>query len=142
MTTGRLWQRLNELPRHAAAQLSERDVPATPGVYAWYRDAEPVYSGRAVGRKGLRTRIWHEQLKTGSDLSHSSFRRDVCAHLGVAPTIRTKIRPTVMTAVEIEVVNRWILGCEVAWIECASPTEAERLEQLLHAEWMPSLSRR
>jgi hypothetical protein len=142
MSSGRLWQRLNDLPRHAAGRLSERDIPSTPGVYAWYRDSEPVYSGRAIGRTGLRTRIWHEQLKTGSDLSHSSFRRDVCAHLGVAPTVRTKVRPTVMTATEIEVVNEWILGCEVAWIECTSPAEAERLEQLLHAEWTPHLSRR
>ena len=133
---------MDDVPRHAAARLSERDVPAAPGVYAWYRDSAPVYSGRATGRKGLRTRIWHEQLKTGSDLSYSSFRRDVCAFLGVAPTIRTKVRPTVMTAVEVEVVNQWILGCEVAWIECISPAEAERLEQLLHAEWMPPLSRR
>ncbi len=142
MTTGRLWQRLNGLSRHAAEQLTERDVPATPGVYAWYRNAEPVYSGRAVGRKGLRSRIWHEQLKTGSDLSYSSFRRDVSAHLGVAPTVRTKVRPTVMTAAEIEVVNQWILGCEVAWIECSSPNEAETLEQMLHAEWTPRLARR
>jgi hypothetical protein len=142
LTTGRLWARLNDLPRHAAGQLSERDVPATPGVYAWYREQEPVYSGRATGRKGLRTRIWHEQLKTGSDLSYSSFRRDVCAHLGVAPTVRTKVRPTVMTAAEIEVVNQWILGCEVAWIECSSPGEAETLEQMLHAEWKPPLTRR
>ncbi|MDQ1383318.1 MAG: hypothetical protein QOG65_697 [Actinomycetota bacterium] len=142
MTSGRLWARMNELPRRAAAQLSERDVPASPGVYAWYRNAEAVYSGRATGRKGLRTRIWHEQLKTGSDLSYSSFRREVCAHLGVGPTIRSLIRPSVLTAVEVEVVNEWILGCEVAWIECTSATEAERLEQLLHAEWTPSLSRR
>ena len=142
MTPGRLWARLNDLPRHGAAHLSERDVPAAPGVYAWYRAGEAIYSGRATGRKGLRTRIWHEQLKTGSDLSNSPFRREVCAHLGVAPTIKTKIRPTVMTADEVEVVNQWILGCEVAWIECISPTEAERLEQLLQAEWMPSLSRR
>ena len=142
MGTGRLWQRLNGLPRHAAAQLSERDVPATPGVYAWYRNAEPIYSGRAIGRKGLRTRIWHEQLKTGSDLSYSSFRRDVCAQLGIAPTVRTKVRPTVMTAAQVEPVNLWILECSVAWIECSSPREAETLEQMLHAEWKPPLTRR
>jgi hypothetical protein len=133
---------MNDMPRHVAARLSERDIPSTPGVYAWYRDAQPIYSGRAIGRHGIRTRIWSDHLKTGSDLSRSSFRRNVCEHLGIAPTSKTKARPTLMTAVEVEPVNQWILGCEVAWIECGSPAEAETLEKMLHAEWTPSLSRR
>jgi len=133
---------MNDTARHDAARLSERDIPATPGVYAWYHDSRPFYSGRAVGRQGIRTRLWSDHLKTGSDLSLSPFRRNVCEYLGIAPTSKTKQRPTVMTAAEVEPVNRWILGCEVAWIECNSPADAETLEKLLHAEWLPSLSRR
>lgn len=47
-----------------------------------------------------------------------------------------------MTATEVKPVNAWIRGCEVAWIECQSASEAEALEKALHAEWMPPLSRR
>ena len=142
MMQGNLWQRMNSQPRRTAASLTRKDVPTRPGVYAWYRDGEAVYSGRALGGDGLHGRIWKNQLRTGDDLSRSSFRRNVCEHLGVAPTSRTTIRPTVMTAADIEPVNRWISECEVAWIECQSASEAEALEKALHAEWMPPLSRR
>jgi hypothetical protein len=125
-------------PRRAAASLTGKDIPTRPGVYAWYREGEPVYSGRAIGAG----RIWKNHLKTGDDLSRSSFRRNVCEHLGIAPTSKTTVRPTLMTAADIEPVNRWIRECEVAWIECQSAAEAEALEKALHAEWMPPLSRR
>jgi hypothetical protein len=81
-------------------------------------------------------------LKTGVDLSRSSFRRNVCVELGVAPLERTKQRPTVMSAAEIELVNDWIRSCEVAWIECPSAQEAIDLEATLHSERLPPLSRR
>ncbi len=139
---GPLWLRMNSEPRYRAAVLAGRDVPTSPGVYAWYRDGDPVYSGRAIGAEGLRGRIWKNHLKTGNDLSRSSFRRNVCEYLGVAPTTKTMLRPTVMKAAEVEPVNRWIRECEVAWIECHSPSEAELLEKDLHREWMPPLSRR
>lgn len=63
-------------------------------------------------------------------------------HLGIAPTSRTTLRPTVMTAADIEPVNGWIRECAVAWIEYQSASETEALEKALHAEWMPTLSRR
>jgi len=133
---------MNNQPRRAAASLTRNGIPTRAGVYAWYRDSEPVYSGRALGRDGLQGRIWKNHLKTSKDLSRSSFRRNVCEHLGIAPTSRTTVRPTLMTAADIEPVNRWIRECEVAWIECQSADEAEDLEKALHAEWMPPLSRR
>ena len=129
-------------PRRAATGLVRHDVPTSPGVYAWYRNGEPVYSGRAIGADGLRDRVWSNHLKTGNDLTRSSFRRNVCAYLGIAPTTKTTIRPTVLTANDVEPVNRWIRECEVAWIECASASEAEELERSLHHEWTPPLSRR
>lgn len=142
MAQGNLWERMNSQPRHAAAALTGKDVPTGPGVYAWYSEGEPVYSGRALGADGLHGRVWKNHLKTGSDLSRSSFRRNVCEHLGIAPTSRTTVRPTVITATEVAPVNAWIRGCEVAWIECQSASEAAALEKALHAEWMPPLSRR
>jgi hypothetical protein len=129
MAQGHLWRRMNSQQRHPAASLARQDVPTQAGVYAWYRDGQSVYSGRALGGDGLRGRIWKNHLRTGADLSRSSFRRHVCEHLGIAPTGRTTIRPTVMTATDVEPVNRWISECDVAWIECQSATEAEMLEQ-------------
>lgn len=111
-------------------------------MYAWYRDGEPIYSGRALGGDGLQGRIWKNHLKTSADLSRSSFRRNVCEHLGIAPTTRTTIRPTILTSADVEPVNAWVRGCEVAWIECETSAEAESLEKALHAEWLPPLSRR
>jgi hypothetical protein len=133
---------MNSQPRRAAEQLSGREIPTTPGIYAWYREGDPVYSGRAVGKSGLRGRIWRNHLNEGTDLSRSSFRRNVCEHIGIAPTTTTTVRPTLMTAADVEPVNRWIRGCEVAWIECNSAPEAKALETALHEEWMPPLSRR
>lgn len=137
-----LWQRMNDQPRRVAASLKGKDIPRQPGVYAWYRDGQAVYSGRALGADGLHGRVWRYHLKTGADLSRSSFRRNVCEDLGIAPTSTTTIRPTRMTAADIEPVNRWIRECEVAWIECKSSAEAKALEKALHAEWLPPLSRR
>jgi hypothetical protein len=128
--------------RRAARDLSRREVPTSPGVYAWYRDGEAVYAGRAVGADGLRERVWSTHLKRGTDLSRSSFRRNVCELLGVAPTATTRIRPSVMTVEDVEPVNRWIRECAVTWIECTSVADATRLEKELLAEWMPPLSRR
>ena len=139
---GVFWARMNKQPRHAARSLRKGDVPTSPGVYAWYHNGEPVYSGRAAGAGGLRERIWDNHLKTGTDLSRSSFRRNACEHLGIAPTSRTTMRPTVMTANEVEPVNKWIRQCEVAWIECRSASQAKNLERALHEEWLPPLSRR
>jgi len=78
MTQGDLWHRMHVQPRRAAASLTGREVRTRPGVYAWYREGEPVYSGRAIGADGLHGRIWKNHLKTGDNLSRSSFRRNVC----------------------------------------------------------------
>lgn len=139
---GELWQRMNAQQRRAACSITGGDIPTRPGVYAWYREDAAIYSGRALGGDGLRGRIWKDHLRTGADLSRSSFRRNVCEHLGIAPTSKTTVRPTLLTAADVDPVNRWIRECEVAWIECQSAREAEDREKALHAEWMPPLSRR
>jgi len=142
MAQGNLWQRINAQPRRAAASVGAKDVPQRPGVYVWYRNGDAVYSGRAIGGEGLHGRVWKNHLKTGNDLSRSSFRRNVCEHLGIAPTTKTTVRPTLMTAADVAPVNQWIRECEVAWIECPTEDEAKALEKALHAEWLPPLSRR
>lgn len=142
MPAGRLWMTMNSQPRRSASTLSKDRVPATPGVYAWYRDGEAIYVGRAVGAGGLRGRVWKEHLDTGNDLSRSSFRRNVCEHLGIAATSRTRLRPTVMETREVAQVNEWIRQCEVAWISCSSDGDAIELEDRMKHEWKPLLTKR
>ena len=139
---GPLWRQVEALPRHDSARLTRKTVPDKPGIYAWFRDGEPVYSGVAAGADGLRGRIWKYHLKTGTDLSHSSFRRNVCEHLDIAPTSKTRTRPTWMTAEDVEPVNRWIRGCEVTWLTLGSAAEAKQFERDLHSEWLPPLSKK
>lgn len=122
--------------------MTSADVPKTVGVYAWYRDGQAIYAGRAVGAKGLNERVWRNHLAKGSDLSRSSFRRNVCEHLGIADTTVSRIRPTRLNAAEVEPINAWIGGCEVAWIEFHTVEEAKGYELRLLSEWMPPLSRK
>lgn len=133
---------MHEQPRYAAATLRAVDIPIQPGVYAWYRDGEALYVGRAKGRRGLRERIARNHLGTGPDLSRSSFRRDVCEYLAIAPTSVTRQRPAALSAADVAAVNLWVRQCAVAWIVCATPDDAADLEDDLKAEWMPPLSRR
>lgn len=139
---GPLWTAMNTRQRQPANELSRRDVPQAPGVDAWYHDDEPVYAGRALGTSGLRGRVWANHLATGADLSRSSFRRNVCEHLAIAPTSTTRIRPSVMKESEVAAVNEWVRSCEFAWTVCGTSDEASRLERELLAEWKPPLSRR
>lgn len=142
MTPGPVWATMDAQARCPAHQLERNDVPTEPGVYAWYWDGEAVYAGRGVGGGGLRERVWSTHLRRGTDLSRSSFRRNVCEFLDIAPTATTRLRPSVMSAEDVASVNQWIQECSVAWIECDSAAEAAELERLLLAEWLPPLSRR
>jgi len=139
---GPLWERMNEQPRLATTMLAASVVPKSVGVYAWYRDGEPIYAGRALGAKGLQQRVWSKHMATGPDLSRSSFRRNVCSYLGIADTSITKVRPTRLTAAQVEPVNAWIRECEIAWIVFDAVEEAKNFERTLLDEWMPPLSRR
>jgi hypothetical protein len=137
-----LWEQMNARPRRLGSSLTSADVPKAVGVYAWYRDGQPVYSGRAVGANGLYGRVWKDHLAEGPDLSRSSFRRNVCEHLGIANTTVSRIRPTRLTPTDVEPVNAWIQECEVAWLEFETADDASRYEASLLGEWMPPLSRR
>lgn len=140
MTTGPLWQRMLQQPRLSARTITRADIPTSPGVYAWFRDGEPVYVGRAKAKGGLRKRLAGNHLKVGPDLSKSAFRRNVCESIGVADTSITRFQP--LTAAQTETVNAWVAGCEVAWIECSTPEEAATLETDLKYEWKPPLTKR
>jgi hypothetical protein len=117
------------------------------GIYVWFRDGSPVYSGRAVGADGIRGRVWKNHLARGPDLSRSSFRRNVCEFLGIADTGVTTLRPTRLTPEDVAPVNDWIRQCEVAWREFVVDSRDENVEAVkaferrLHQEWLPPLSK-
>jgi len=144
---GLLWTEMKSLTRHHAATLTIHDVPTAVGVYVWFMDGSPVYSGRAVGANGLRDRVWKNHMAAGPDLSRSSFRRNVCEFLGIADTSITRLRPTKLTPEDVVPVNAWIRECEVAWREFdigsrnADVEAAKTYELRLHREWLPPLSK-
>lgn len=136
------WERMRVAPRRHAGSLELSDIPDQPGVYAWFMDGEPMYAGRALAKGGLRRRVGRGHLATGLDLSHSSFRRNVCEHVLGVPTAISRRRPPVLTKDQVRAVNDWIGACEVAWLTFATPAEAADFEKALLAEWKPPLSKR
>ena len=138
---GPAWRRILELPRVLVPEIEVRSVPASPGVYAWFRSSEPIYAGKASGRGGLRERVGRH-LGIGPDLSRSSLRRNVAEHVLDVPTSVSRQRPSVMTAEQVSRINDWIRELEVTWLEFPTPVEAVEFERELLREWMPPLSKR
>lgn len=134
MTT---WTDVEDLVRRAVETTSVSSIPRAPGVYFWFRNDECVYVGMA---SSLRQRLG-THLRSTVDLSRSTLRASVAVQeLGITRHTARQ-RPSVMTAEEVEVVNRWLRGCELTWIECDSRNAADELERALRAEHLPRLNR-
>ncbi len=132
------WDTMVALDRRSVADLTLRDVPDAPGVYTWWRDGTCVYVGEA--KTSLRSRL-RAHLATGPDLSRSTLRRTVALEqLGIPREIAGR-RPTQITQAQADVVNAWLRGCELAWVECASAAEAHALEASLRGLGLPPLNR-
>lgn len=136
------WAQMHAQPGLPVAGMDASNIPPRPGVYAIYRDGEPVYVGRAIAAGGLQRRLKTQHLKTGNDLSWSAFRRNVAEHLGIAPSTITKQRPPQLTAEQVAPVNEWVAGCELRWVACAGEDEASQLEVDLKNERKPPLTKR
>lgn len=123
-------------PRHRNADLARSDLPAAPGVYAWFKDGSCVYVGKATD---LQNRLSRHR-STSLDLSRSTLRASVAvAELGVTRQ-HARSRPSVMTPEQIAVVTAWFRIAEVAWIECPTPADASKLEDGLRSAWLPPLN--
>lgn len=136
-----LWEHMDAQRGHDVRSFKVERAPTAPGVYAFYRGGAAVYVGRAVTESGIRSRL-RTHTATGVDLSHSSFRRNVAEHLGVAPTSVTRARPPQLTLEQVEPVNKWISGCTIRWVEATTVDEARQLEEDMKAEWKPPLTKR
>ena len=92
-------------PRRPASGIGCADIPTAPGVYAWFRDGSPIYASRAVATGGLQRRLWRNYPATGLDLSHSSFRRNVCEHVLGTRTALSRQRPSVLAQTHVDEVG-------------------------------------
>ncbi|WP_404772477.1 GIY-YIG nuclease family protein [Agromyces mediolanus] len=130
------WKVVLAQPRMIAGSIRRSDIPDRPGVYAWFRDDECVYLGKA---SNLRSRI-STHLRTSLDLSRSTLRSWVAVReLGLTRE-QTRRRPTVMTDVQVAVVTAWIRSCDLAWLTTGSKEEAASLEARLLSEWHPPIN--
>lgn len=123
-------------PRHANTALRRREIPAEPGVYAWFKNAECIYIGVATS---LRNRLGTHRRQT-ADLSRSTLRASVAVMLFGVTRARARSRPSVMTPDEIAAVNAWFTDTKVAWIESATADDARVLERSLLENRLPPLN--
>jgi hypothetical protein len=133
------WVDLDTAPRQRPDTLTRDAVPDQPGVYAWYRDGERQYVGKAAK---LRRRVWGNHLGQNRSLRGSAFRRNVAEHLGFASAADINARRVVLTEEQRAAVRAWIISCEVAWLVCGSKDDAIELEARLLAEFRPPLNQR
>jgi excinuclease UvrABC nuclease subunit len=129
---------MNEYPRLAASSLTGPAIPLNPGVYAWYRDGEAIYVGKAGN---LHQRVWKNHMGRGVGMTGSAFRRNVAANLGISTPAAIKSRAYVPTREEADAVVAWIRECEVAWTVCETDADALGLEARMKTEWMPPLTK-
>lgn len=130
------WQAVLERPRRLARHVDRRDIPAGPGVYAWFRDGDCVYLGKA---SSLRSRL-NTHLGTSLDLSRSTLRSWIAVRELGLDRAHTRHRPTRMTSDQVAVVNDWIGACDLAWVETATKEEAAALESRLLGAWRPPIN--
>ncbi|EAR26119.1 hypothetical protein A20C1_09569 [marine actinobacterium PHSC20C1] len=136
---GPLWTQVASAAKHDPRTTRRRDIPIAPGVYIWFKNGEPVYAGRAKGAKGLRDRLSNHLAKT-VDLSRSTFRASVASDLLGLSRAVTTARPSVLTLDQIALVNDWISGCQLAWVECESVEATIAFEIALISERRPPLN--
>ena len=117
----RTWADLESARRHQPATLERDRVPDEPGVYAWFRDGNRMYVGKA---DSLRDRVCGNHLGQSKAPTGSAFRRNVAEHLGYGSSAAIKKRELELTAEQLVKVRTWILSCEVAWLTCSTKAGA------------------
>jgi hypothetical protein len=130
---------MNAEPRRAFGDLTKREIPEDPGVYALYRDDAPQYVGKA---KSLQGRLWKNHCRRGVSMTNSALRRNVAELLGIASADDIKTGRYRTTEANAESVSAWLSSCEVTWITCDSEAAAIELEKAMKREWRPPLTKR
>lgn len=138
-TGRRTWSTMDRAVRVPFGGLTRNAIPTSPGVYALYREGERTYVGKA---SSLRDRVWGNHARTGMSMTNSAMRRNVAEHLGIATASQIKKREYAVTPVDAAAVSTWLADCEIAWLECDTPTDALELEGRLKVEFKPPLTKR
>lgn len=138
LTPMRTWADLDSVPRRPVATLTRDMIPDSPGVYAWYRNGERWYVGKAAV---LRNRIWKNHLGKGSSLSGSALRRNVAEHLQLGRAADLKNGVSKLLPEQRARVLTWLGECEIAWLTCDTPAQAVDLETALKLEFKPLLTK-
>ncbi len=139
MDHGAHWAEMNAQPRRRATELARGDVPTKAGVYAWYRRGRAVYVGKG---DELLARAWGDHMSQSRSMHTSAFRRNVAERLGFGLAADIYAKRVRLNTEQLAAVRTWIMGCSVAWIECANAEAARRLECDMKAAWMPPLTKR
>ncbi|MFB9309793.1 hypothetical protein BJY17_000750 [Agromyces hippuratus] len=130
------WTDVLEAPRTRSSALNKAEIPAQPGLYAWFRDGECLYLGIAGD---LRDRLTSHR-SASNDLSRSTFRSWVAVHVLGLDRATTRQRPSIVTDDQARAVNAWIAACDLAWLTQATREDAAVLESSLLAEQQPLLN--
>jgi hypothetical protein len=130
------WSDLLAAPRTRSSILNKANIPAEPGLYAWFRGEECVYLGIAGD---LRARLTTHR-GTSRDLSRSTFRSWVAVHVLGLDRAVSRQRPSVVTDEQARVVNDWIAACDIAWLVQPTRKDAAVLETALLLEHKPLLN--
>jgi excinuclease UvrABC nuclease subunit len=134
------WTAVDALPRRPFDELLRGELPAAPGVYAFYRDGRAVYVGKAT-KQTLRDRVWKCHRGRGKSMGNSALRRNVAENLGIASSSAIKSGAHQITDEEVERVNAWVGQLEITWITAATPAAATRMEDALKIEARPHLTK-
>jgi excinuclease UvrABC nuclease subunit len=118
--------------------MSRKEIPAEPGVYAWYREGSAEYVGKAGVR--LRVRVG-THLGRGTSLAGSAYKRNVAESLGISTPRLLKSGAYRPSDAEFARLYAFLDEFEVAWVTCASADEALTLERAMKKEWMPPLTK-
>lgn len=132
------WATLDAATKRIPAVICAADIPAGPGVYAWYRSGKPVFVGKA---SSLRSRLWRQHLGQSGSLHTSAFRRNVAESLGFGSANDIYEGRVVLDPEQLATVRDWIMGCALRWQECRSHAEAVSLEAALKIEYRPLLTK-
>ena len=132
------WSELELRGRHRVASLDiPRCFPHEPGIYLWFREAEPVYLG--VAAVSLRRRLGTHLRPTPGSVRGTTLKRTVAELLGIAT--RAEARERRLTQDEVDRIVAWMHQCELTWVVLPGDGQARAAEKALLAEFRPPLNR-
>ncbi len=117
-------------PRTPLAELDRGALPASPGLFLLFREAQLVHTGVSASLPTTLAQLFATQ----GPASLSPLRRSVAGYLGLASAreiAASRYRPTSADHARI---SEWLKRCSIVWTACANEAEVIRLESRLRNE--------